>query len=157
MPTEQGESATDDLNDPATPTASDFPQSQEEPEEEAPEGNQSEAMQPEQEEETGQVKAGQQSHVIKNVDEIFHTIEGLMSKLRHLKVSWLIRRSSNVGDVTMSEVVISFCVFTGSRSVPSKPLKNPPRAACQSGVGRPTVSLGDRFQDPLAGPRLRRR
>uniref|UniRef100_A0AAQ5XZM5 Rho guanine nucleotide exchange factor (GEF) 11 n=1 Tax=Amphiprion ocellaris TaxID=80972 RepID=A0AAQ5XZM5_AMPOC len=96
MPTEQGESATDDLNDPPTPTASHFPQPLEEvvspqmqPEEETPacgpESNQSEAMQPEQEEETGKSQAGQQSHVIKNVDEIFHTIEGLMSKLRQLK------------------------------------------------------------------------
>uniref|UniRef100_A0AAQ5ZLF5 DH domain-containing protein n=1 Tax=Amphiprion ocellaris TaxID=80972 RepID=A0AAQ5ZLF5_AMPOC len=32
-------------------------------------------------------KAMQPDHVIKNVDEIFHTIEGLMSKLRQLKVS----------------------------------------------------------------------
>ncbi|XP_023271104.1 rho guanine nucleotide exchange factor 11 isoform X2 [Seriola lalandi dorsalis] len=96
MPTEQGESVTDDLNDPPTPTASHFPQPPEEvmapqtqPAEETPacgsESNQSEAMQPEQEEETGQSQAGHQSHVIKNVDEIFHTIEGLMSKLRQLK------------------------------------------------------------------------
>ncbi|XP_037614086.1 rho guanine nucleotide exchange factor 11 isoform X3 [Sebastes umbrosus] len=97
MPTEQGESATDDLNDPSTPTASHFPQPLEEvtspqtqPEEETtpacgPEPNQSEAMQLEQEEETGQSQAGHQSHVIKNVDEIFHTIEGLTSKLRQLK------------------------------------------------------------------------
>lgn len=97
MPTEQGESATDDPNDPPTPTASHFPQPLEEVispqmqlEETAscgPEPNQSEAMQLEQEEETGQSQAGPQSHVIKNVDEIFHTIEGLMSKLRQLKVS----------------------------------------------------------------------
>lgn len=96
MPTEQGESATDELNDPPTPTASHFPQPLEEvmspqtqPEEETPacgpESNQSEAMQPEQGDETGKSQAGQQSHVIKNVDEIFHTIEGLMSKLRQLK------------------------------------------------------------------------
>ncbi|GLD64734.1 rho guanine nucleotide exchange factor 11 isoform X1, partial [Lates japonicus] len=96
MPTEQGESVTDDLNDPPTPTAIHFPQPLEEvtslqtqPKEETPacgpEPNQSEAMQLEQEEETGQSQAGHQSHVIKNVDEIFHTIEGLMSKLRQLK------------------------------------------------------------------------
>ncbi|KAF3837235.1 hypothetical protein F7725_004699 [Dissostichus mawsoni] len=88
----QGESATDDLHDlnnPPTPTTSHFPQPLEEvispqPEEEAPAcfSNQSEAMQLEQEEETGQ---SPQSHVIKNVDEIFHTIEGLTSKLRQLK------------------------------------------------------------------------
>ncbi|XP_034086309.1 rho guanine nucleotide exchange factor 11 isoform X3 [Gymnodraco acuticeps] len=89
LPTAQGESATDDLHDPPTPTASHFPQPLEEvislqPEEEAPAcfSNQSEAMQLEQEEETDQ---SPQSHVIKNVDEIFHTIEGLTSKLRQLK------------------------------------------------------------------------
>lgn len=98
MPTEQGESATDDSNDPPTPTASHFPQPLEEvtssethPEESAsacgPDLSQSEAMQLEQEEETGELKVEQQTHVIKNVDEIFLTIEGLMSKLRQLKVS----------------------------------------------------------------------
>ncbi|XP_018543374.1 rho guanine nucleotide exchange factor 11 isoform X1 [Lates calcarifer] len=96
MPTEQGESVTDDFNDPPTPTATHFPQPVEEatslqtqPKEETPacgpEPNQSEAMQLEQEEETERSQAGHQSHMIKNVDEIFHTIEGLMSKLRQLK------------------------------------------------------------------------
>ncbi|KAM9335843.1 rho guanine nucleotide exchange factor 11 [Symphorus nematophorus] len=96
MPTEQGESITDDPNDPPTPTASHFPQPLEEimspqmrPEEDTPacgpEPDQSGAMQLEQEEEMGQSQTGHQSHVIKNVDEIFHTIEGLMSKLRQLK------------------------------------------------------------------------
>lgn len=92
MPTEQGESITDDLNDPPTPTASHFPETLEEvmsqqTEEETP-ACRSEAMQleVEEEEEMGQSQAGQQSHVIKNVDEIFHTIEGLTSKLRQLKV-----------------------------------------------------------------------
>lgn len=86
MPTEQGESVTDDLEDPPTPTASHFPEPPEEvipsqtrPEEETPEH-------PQQEDEACQSQAGHQSHVIKNVDEIFHTIEGLMSKLRQLKV-----------------------------------------------------------------------
>ncbi|XP_027143610.1 rho guanine nucleotide exchange factor 11 isoform X3 [Larimichthys crocea] len=88
MPTEQGESATDDAtNDPPTPTASHFPQplgeAMSQPGEDAT--DQSEAMQLEQDEETGQTQGGQQSHVIKNVDEIFNTIEGLMSKLRQLK------------------------------------------------------------------------
>ncbi|XP_068443470.1 rho guanine nucleotide exchange factor 11 isoform X3 [Clinocottus analis] len=89
MPTEQGESVTDDLNDPPTPTASHFPQPLEEaastqtrPEEEP---DRSDTMQLEQEEQTGQSQAGHQSHVIKNVDEIFTTIEELMIKLRHLK------------------------------------------------------------------------
>ncbi|XP_041634631.1 rho guanine nucleotide exchange factor 11 isoform X2 [Cheilinus undulatus] len=97
MPTDQGESVTDDPEDPPTPVATNFPQPLEEgmapqvqPEEKTPvcslEADQSEAMQREQEEEeTGQPQAGHQSHVIKNVDEIFHTIEGLMSKLRQLK------------------------------------------------------------------------
>lgn len=101
MPTEQGESITDEPSDPTTPTATHFPQPPEEvtslptrPEEEeeaparGPESDQSEAMQAGQEEETGPSQAGQ-SHVIKNVDEIFHTIEGLMSKLRQLKVGRL--------------------------------------------------------------------
>lgn len=95
MPTEQGESITDELNDPPTPTATHFPQLPEEAmslrtqpqeqEEEAP--GQSEAVQQEQEEELGLSQAAHQSHVIKNVDEIFYTIEGLMGKLRQLKVS----------------------------------------------------------------------
>lgn len=97
MPTEQGESFTDDPNDPPTPTASNFPQPLEEvmstqtkPDGDAlacaPEPDQLVAMQLEEEvEETGQLQVGNQSHVIKNVDEIFHTIEGLMSKLRKLK------------------------------------------------------------------------
>ncbi|XP_076580787.1 rho guanine nucleotide exchange factor 11 isoform X2 [Chaetodon auriga] len=93
MPTELGESITDD---PPTPTASHFPEPPEEatspqtqPEEETPargpEPERSEATQLEQEDERGQSQTGHQSHVIKNVDEIFHTIEGLMSKLRQLK------------------------------------------------------------------------
>ncbi|XP_036001940.1 rho guanine nucleotide exchange factor 11 isoform X4 [Fundulus heteroclitus] len=105
LPSEQGESATDDLPDPPTPTASHFPLPLEEvtsaqtrPEEEAaacsPEFSQSEtdAMQmevdleeEEEEEETGPAQAGQQSHVIKNVDEIFVAIESLTSKLHKLK------------------------------------------------------------------------
>ncbi|MEQ2213108.1 hypothetical protein XENOCAPTIV_009913, partial [Xenoophorus captivus] len=101
LPSEQGESATDDLPDPPTPTASHFPQPLEEvasaqtqPEEEAadccPEFSQSETetMQMEvdvEEEEMGPAQAAQQSHVIKNVDEIFLTIEGLTSKLHKLK------------------------------------------------------------------------
>uniref|UniRef100_A0A3Q3LZS1 Rho guanine nucleotide exchange factor (GEF) 11 n=1 Tax=Mastacembelus armatus TaxID=205130 RepID=A0A3Q3LZS1_9TELE len=96
MPSEQGESITDDLSDPPTPTASHFPQpleevmsSQTQQEQETPaykaESSLSEAEQPEQEEQKGRSQAGHQSHVISNADEIFHTIEGLMDKLRHLK------------------------------------------------------------------------
>lgn len=96
MPTEQGESATEDPDDPPTPTASHFPQPLEEvtlpqtqPDEDAPTcgPKQTEDMQLEQEEEMSQSQPTHHSHVIKNVDEIFHTIEGLMSKLRQLKVS----------------------------------------------------------------------
>uniref|UniRef100_A0A665WVN7 Rho guanine nucleotide exchange factor (GEF) 11 n=1 Tax=Echeneis naucrates TaxID=173247 RepID=A0A665WVN7_ECHNA len=86
-----GDSITDDLADPPTPTASHFPQplekvssAQTQPEEETP-ACESEATRLLQEERMGQSQAGHQSHVIKNVDEIFHTIEGLMSKLRQLK------------------------------------------------------------------------
>ncbi|XP_074555282.1 rho guanine nucleotide exchange factor 11 isoform X3 [Halichoeres trimaculatus] len=85
MPTEQGESVTDDIEDPPTPVATTFPQPPEEimapqtqPDEDTP---QPDLRSEQKEEETGQP----QSHVIKNVDEIFHTIEGLMSKLRQLK------------------------------------------------------------------------
>ncbi|XP_005950688.1 rho guanine nucleotide exchange factor 11 isoform X4 [Haplochromis burtoni] len=96
MPIEQGESVTEDLNDPPTPTASHFPppveemtlpqtQMEEEPAARGPEANQSETMQLEQEKETGHLQAAQHTHVIRNVDEIFHTIEELMTKLRHLK------------------------------------------------------------------------
>ncbi|KAM3589932.1 uncharacterized protein V6R79_000251 [Siganus canaliculatus] len=98
MPSDQGETTTDDLDDPPTPTASHSPQppegatppplekqqqQQQEEEEDGcvPEPDQSEAASTEQEEQTGQ----KQSHVIKNVDEIFHTIEALMNKLRQLK------------------------------------------------------------------------
>lgn len=94
MPTEQGESVTDDLNDPPTPTATHFPLEEEmAPQmfEETPtcgtESDQSDTMQLEQEEDAGQSQAGNKCHTIKSVDEIFHTIEGLMSKLRELKVS----------------------------------------------------------------------
>ncbi|XP_054882538.1 LOW QUALITY PROTEIN: rho guanine nucleotide exchange factor 11-like [Poeciliopsis prolifica] len=114
MPIDQGESVTDDLPDPPTPTASHFPQppqdvssSQTQPDEEKEEEevvaascpefiqSDSETMQTEveleegdndndgEDEETG--PAAQQSHVIRNADEIFLTIEGLMSKLHKLK------------------------------------------------------------------------
>lgn len=92
MPSDQGESATDDLADPPTPIATHFPpelqevmsSNQEAPACE-PEGDQSEPTALEPETESGQSEKEPQSHVIKNVDEIFHTIEGLMSKLRHLR------------------------------------------------------------------------
>lgn len=97
MPSEQGETTTDDLNDPPTPTASHFPPLLEEAtsrkiqsvEDTSTCGqDQSENMQQEQEEEVSQSKATDQSHVIKNVDEIFHMIEKLTSKLRQLKVNY---------------------------------------------------------------------
>ncbi|XP_047192164.1 rho guanine nucleotide exchange factor 11 isoform X3 [Scophthalmus maximus] len=92
MPTEQGESvADDDLTDPPTPTATHFPQPLEEmmsprtQQEETPVCESEATRLEREEEEMGQSQAGHQSHVIKNVDEIFHTIEGLTSKLRQLK------------------------------------------------------------------------
>uniref|UniRef100_A0A3Q2G3R2 Rho guanine nucleotide exchange factor 11 n=1 Tax=Cyprinodon variegatus TaxID=28743 RepID=A0A3Q2G3R2_CYPVA len=105
LPSEQGESVTDDVRDPATPTANRVPLRLEEvlsaqiqPEDEAAaccsefSQSETETMQleldveeEEEEEETGPAEAAQQSHVIKNVDEIFLTIEGLMSKLHKLK------------------------------------------------------------------------
>ncbi|XP_062416583.1 rho guanine nucleotide exchange factor 11 isoform X4 [Pungitius pungitius] len=95
MPTEPGESATDDLIDP--PPRTQAPQEteamrregeEEEKEEEEEEKEEKEEEEEEEEKEVkaaGQSQAGHQSHVIKKVDEIFHTIEGLMSKLRQLK------------------------------------------------------------------------
>nr|XP_015802089.2 rho guanine nucleotide exchange factor 11 isoform X2 [Nothobranchius furzeri] len=96
MPSEQGESFTDDLSDPPTPTASHFPPVEEvmplqtQPEEDTccPELNQSEAMQQNEEEEAEQMapsKSGPRKCVIKNADEIFFTIEALMRKLHKLK------------------------------------------------------------------------
>ncbi|XP_043952784.1 rho guanine nucleotide exchange factor 11 isoform X1 [Gambusia affinis] len=118
MPLDQGESATDDLPDPPTPTASHFPQppqevssSQTQPEEEEEEEvvvvaaaccsefiqSDSETMQLDveleeddddndgEDDESDPPPATQQSHVIRNADEIFLTIEGLMSKLHKLK------------------------------------------------------------------------
>ncbi|XP_056884262.1 rho guanine nucleotide exchange factor 11 isoform X5 [Takifugu flavidus] len=88
LPTEQGESITDD---PPTPTASDLQEPLEEvtsqqPDEDTPTGGpgQSEGR-VDQVEDLGGLQSTHQSHVIQNVDEIFHTIEGLMSKLRQLK------------------------------------------------------------------------
>ncbi|KAJ3584965.1 hypothetical protein NHX12_013688 [Muraenolepis orangiensis] len=75
MPGETGESATDDLDEPPTPTHLP-PQAEDE---------RSGAVPMEGEVEVGQSQTGSQSHVIKNVEEIFHTIEGLMSKLHQLK------------------------------------------------------------------------
>lgn len=95
MPTEQGESVTDEIGDPPTPTASHFPQPldevmspQTQPDMETPAGgpDQCEETHLEREEGTSQSQAAHQSHVIKNVDAIFHAIEDLMSKLRQLKV-----------------------------------------------------------------------
>uniref|UniRef100_A0A3Q3FMU9 Rho guanine nucleotide exchange factor 11 n=1 Tax=Labrus bergylta TaxID=56723 RepID=A0A3Q3FMU9_9LABR len=88
MPTEQGESVTDDAEDPPAPVATPhLPRPPEGTPTCDPEPDRSEAMQLErdEEEDAGQSQAGHPSHVIKNVDEIFHTIEGLMSKLRQLK------------------------------------------------------------------------
>ncbi|XP_072314649.1 rho guanine nucleotide exchange factor 11 isoform X3 [Eucyclogobius newberryi] len=100
MPSDHGESATDDPvaddpanDDPATPVATNFPPHLQEvmssaartDQQEVPALDRPEATPPGQENGTGQSEAAAQSHVIKNVDEIFHTIEGLMNKLRHLR------------------------------------------------------------------------
>lgn len=89
MPGEQGESFTDD---PPTPTAAHFPEPLEEalpkqPEEDTPTAGpgQSEGRQAEEED---RLQPTHPSRIIQNVDEIFHTIEGLMSKLKQLKASF---------------------------------------------------------------------
>ncbi|XP_029942451.1 rho guanine nucleotide exchange factor 11 isoform X2 [Salarias fasciatus] len=83
LPSEQGESVTDDL---VTPTADGLPSdgpvaSLTQPEDQTAGGG---AYQ-EEEEEAGQERAVPRRHMIRNVDEIFHTIESLMTKLRQLK------------------------------------------------------------------------
>ncbi|CAN9509432.1 unnamed protein product [Ophioblennius macclurei] len=81
LPSEQGESATDDaVADPPTPTAASFPSAVV-----AADGGDPMPQKEEEEKEEEEEEAAPQSHVIKNVDEIFHTIEGLMTKLRQLK------------------------------------------------------------------------
>lgn len=99
MPTDQGESATDDPPTP-TPSAAHFPEPPEEaspkqPEEDTPAvgPGQSEGRQ-EQVEGAGRLQPSRQSRVIQNVDEIFHTIEGLTGKLRRLKASLFERRAA---------------------------------------------------------------
>uniref|UniRef100_A0A3P8UCX9 Rho guanine nucleotide exchange factor 11 n=1 Tax=Cynoglossus semilaevis TaxID=244447 RepID=A0A3P8UCX9_CYNSE len=77
MPTEQGESITDDFNDPPTPTASHFPELSEEV--------LSPQIQPQEDDPPTYGHGKSHRFVIRNVDEIFHTIEGLTSKLRQLK------------------------------------------------------------------------
>uniref|UniRef100_A0A6Q2Z0Q5 Rho guanine nucleotide exchange factor (GEF) 11 n=1 Tax=Esox lucius TaxID=8010 RepID=A0A6Q2Z0Q5_ESOLU len=94
-----GESHTDDVTDPLTPTSVELPDLDSEVmsspvrhhEEEGraisltSANNQSEWGNQGQEEGLGQSQKVPQSHVIKNVDEIFHTIEELMSKLHQLR------------------------------------------------------------------------
>lgn len=126
MPIEQGESMTEDLNDPPTPTASHFPppveemtlpqtQMEEELAAHGLEANQSETMQLEQEKETGHLQAAQHTHVIRNVDEIFHTIEELMTKLRHLKVSFVEKPATKKQPA--QAVILS--VSTGNSTTPT--------------------------------------
>ncbi|XP_055794169.1 uncharacterized protein LOC129865410 isoform X2 [Salvelinus fontinalis] len=104
MPTEQGdglldESHTDEVIDPPTLTSTELPDLDQEVmssniqhhEEEGQvsstlsAGDQSEPGNPRQEVGLGQSQKVLQSHVIKHVDEIFHTIEELMSKLHQLR------------------------------------------------------------------------
>lgn len=89
MPTEQGESVTDD---PPAPTAARFPEPLEEvlskqPEDTPTVGPGQLKGRQEEVEGVGRLQPTHQSRVIQNVDEIFHTIEGLTSKLRQLKAS----------------------------------------------------------------------
>ncbi|KAM9407727.1 rho guanine nucleotide exchange factor 11-like isoform 6-T6 [Salvelinus alpinus] len=104
MPTEQGdglldESHTDEVIDPPTLTSTELPDLDQEVmssniqhhEEEGQvsstlsAGDQSEPGNPRRELGLGQSQKVLQSHVIKHVDEIFHTIEELMSKLHQLR------------------------------------------------------------------------
>ncbi|KAK6291921.1 hypothetical protein J4Q44_G00377060 [Coregonus suidteri] len=104
MPPVQGEglldeSHTDEVDDPTTPTSTELPDLEQEVmsspvQTHEKEGqvvsimsadNQSERGNLSREEGQGQSQKSHQSHVIKNVDEIFHTIEELMSKLHQLR------------------------------------------------------------------------
>lgn len=90
MPGEQGESFTDD---PPTPTAAHFPEPLEDvlpkqPEEDTPTAGPGQSEGRRAEEEEGRLQPTHPSRIIQNVDEIFHTIEGLMSKLKQLKASF---------------------------------------------------------------------
>ncbi|CAB1345437.1 unnamed protein product [Coregonus sp. 'balchen'] len=104
MPPVQGEglldeSHTDEVDDPTTPTSTELPDLEQEVmsspvQTHEKEGqvvsimsadNQSERGNLSREEGQGQSQKSHQSHVIKNMDEIFHTIEELMSKLHQLR------------------------------------------------------------------------
>lgn len=54
-------------------------------------------------------------------------------------------------------MLISLGSFAGNREGPSQAFENPHRAICQSGVRGPAVSLGNRLQNAVSGPRLGRR
>uniref|UniRef100_A0A8C7VL51 Rho guanine nucleotide exchange factor (GEF) 11 n=1 Tax=Oncorhynchus mykiss TaxID=8022 RepID=A0A8C7VL51_ONCMY len=104
MPTEQGEglldeSHTDEVNDPPTPTTTELPDLEQEVisspvQTHEKEGqvasimsadNQSERGNLSRQEGQSQSQKSLQSHIIKNVDDIFHTIEELMRKLHQLR------------------------------------------------------------------------
>ncbi|XP_055756980.1 rho guanine nucleotide exchange factor 11-like isoform X5 [Salvelinus fontinalis] len=104
MPTEQGEglldeSHTDEVNDPPTPTTTELPDLEQEVisspvQTHEKEGqvasimsadNQSERGNLSRQEGQSQSRKSLQSHIIKNVDDIFHTIEELMRKLHQLR------------------------------------------------------------------------
>ncbi|XP_064787459.1 rho guanine nucleotide exchange factor 11-like isoform X1 [Oncorhynchus masou masou] len=104
MPTEQGEglldeSHTDEVNDPPTPTTTELPDLEQEVisspvQTHEKEGqvasimsadNQSERGNLSRQEGQSQSQKSLQSHIIKNVDDIFHTIEELMKKLHQLR------------------------------------------------------------------------
>ncbi|XP_038831392.1 rho guanine nucleotide exchange factor 11-like isoform X1 [Salvelinus namaycush] len=104
MPTEQGEglldeSHTDEVNDPPTPTTTELPDLEQEVisspvQTHEKEGqvasimsadNQSDRGNLSRQEGQSQSRKSLQSHIIKNVDDIFHTIEELMRKLHQLR------------------------------------------------------------------------
>lgn len=154
MPTGQGEglldeSHTDEVNDPPTPTTTELPDLEQEVmsspvQTHEKEGqvasimsadNQSERENLSWEEGRSRSQKSLQSHVIKNVDDIFHTIEELMRKLHQLRVRRF--NTHTLGCYFHANLYLSFSpVITpsGHRDSSSPATENPERAACQSRV-----------------------
>lgn len=123
MPSEQAESFTDD---PPTPTAAHFPEPLEEvspkqPEEDTPTAGPGQSEGRQEEEEEGRLQPTHQSRIIQNVDEIFHTIEGLMSKLRQLKASFIFfysrERRASLAFVGRSSSLLRYSLFVSLANV----------------------------------------
>lgn len=160
MPMEQGESVTDD---PPLPTATHFPEPLEEVLSKQPEGTPTVGSgqlkgRQEEVESVGRLQPTRQSRIIQNVDEIFHTIEGLMSKLRQLKasLSFLALRGMLVALLALFLLFGHECSdsSTGNRGSPPQAFENPQRFTRQPRVRGSTVSLGNGLQDTVSGPRL---